>query len=177
MSINTISIAKNPYDVQSLVNLYDQHSSGIFRYAARLLGNRDLAEECVSETFSRFLQALKKGQEPAENVQAYLYRVAHNWIADHYRNGRKAVSLEIEEPVDTDQGPSQIASRNLLRDRVRTALLSLPYEQQRVIELRFLDNLSHEESARALGRSVEATRALQYRALKSLREMLYEAEE
>lgn len=178
MSINTMSIAPTkPYDVQSLGILYDQHSSGIFRYATRLLGNQDLAEECVSETFSRFLHALKKGHGPAENVQAYLYRVAHNWITDHYRNNRNTVSLEIEEQEDSEQGPSQVVSRSLLRDRVRTALLSLPYEQQRVIELRFLDNLSHEEAAQALGRSVEATRALQYRALKSLREMLYEAEE
>lgn len=173
MSITTT----NSYDVHSLVKLYDQHSSGIFRYAARLLGNGDLAEECVSETFSRFLQALKKGHGPAENAKAYLYRVAHNWITDYYRNDRNTISLEIEEPADSDEGPSQVVSRKLLRHRVRTALLNLPYEHQRVIELRFLDNLSHEEAAQELGRSVEATRALQYRALKSLRELLYEAEE
>ena len=60
------------------------------------------------------------------------------------------------------------------RERVRKAIMQLPFEQQRVIELRFLEELSHEEVAAILGKSVEATRALQYRALSALRQWLTE---
>jgi RNA polymerase sigma-70 factor (ECF subfamily) len=57
------------------------------------------------------------------------------------------------------------------------ALKNLPAEQRLVIALRFLEDRSHEEVAAVLGRTVEATRALQHRAMTALRRMLIETEE
>lgn len=163
------------YDNQALIDLYDQHSSGLFRYAYRMLGTKELAEECVSETFSRFLQAIKNSRGPRDNVQGYLYRVAHNWITDQYRRGTEEhYSLDPDGHVDPNGNPSILVTQNMERDRVRNALHQLPYDQQRVIELRFLEGLSHEEVGQVLGKSIEATRALQYRALASLRKILIE---
>ena len=49
MNINAASLTDaRPLNKQSLVDLYEQHSPGIFLYAYRLIGDRDLAEECVS---------------------------------------------------------------------------------------------------------------------------------
>jgi RNA polymerase sigma-70 factor (ECF subfamily) len=166
------------YDKQALISLYDQHSPGLFRYAYRMLGNKELAEECVSETFSRFIQALNNSRGPSDNVQGYLYRVAHNWITDQYRRQPQAhLSLDPDGHVDPSGNPSHIMNESIERDRVRNALLRLPYDQQRVVELRFLEDLSHEEVAQVLGKSIEATRALQYRALMALRKMLIERNE
>ncbi len=176
MNINTVVLADTQsLDRHALVELYEHHSPGLFRYAYRLLGARDLAEECVAETFSRFLQAIKSGKGPRENIQAYLYRVAHNWITDHYRR-KPHLSLdgEVKQQPDEQGNPATLVGVHLERERVRKAMLQLPFEQQRVIELRFLEELPHEEVAVALGKTVEATRALQYRALTSLRQMLSE---
>jgi RNA polymerase sigma-70 factor, ECF subfamily len=176
MSINAMTFSDaESYDRQELIDLYDQHSPGLFRYAYRLLGNKELAEECVSETFGRFLQALNNNRGPSDSVQGYLYRVAHNWITDQYRRQpRMQISLDPEAHVDPNGNPSHLVSQNIERERVRSALRQLPFDQQRVVELRFLDDLSHEEVARTLGKSIEATRALQYRALIALRKMLIE---
>lgn len=176
MNINTILLSDTKaLDKEAIVDLYDRHSSGIFRYAYRLLGSHDLAEECVAETFSRFLQVLKAGRGPTDNVQAYLYRMAHNWASDQYRRQpQSSVELDLEQHADHSSNPSTIVHISLERERVRKALLQLPFEQQRVIEMRFLDDLPHEEVARSLGKSIEATRALQYRALTTLRQMLIE---
>ena len=73
------------FEEQALAAIYDRFSPGLYRYAWRLLGDVHLAEECVAETFSRFLHALQGGRGPQEYLQAYLYRVAHNWITDYYR--------------------------------------------------------------------------------------------
>jgi RNA polymerase sigma-70 factor (ECF subfamily) len=173
MHTNLISIADAPtINRQALAGLYEQHSSGIFRYAYRLLGDQDLAEECVAETFSRFLQALHTGQGPNQNVQAYLYRVAHNWITDHYRRQPPVVSLDSDEHHDPESDLEHMIHKNLERERVRSALQRLPDEQRRVIVLRLLEQWSHEQVAGAIVKSVEATRALQSRALTSLRRML-----
>jgi DNA-directed RNA polymerase specialized sigma24 family protein len=63
-------------DKNALVEIYEQYNPKIYRYAFRLLGDAELAEECVSETFSRLLQIVKKGGGPGEYIQAYLYRCA-----------------------------------------------------------------------------------------------------
>lgn len=163
------------FDKLSLIELYEQQSPGIYRYAYRLLGDRHLAEECVSETFSRFLQVIRKDHKPYINVQAYLYRIAHNWITDLYRQQTEnAETLDVDQHVDPDGNPSKLVGKKIELEQIRKALRRLPFDQQRVVELRFLEDLSHEEVARTLGKSVDATRALQYRAIMNLRQMLAE---
>ncbi len=163
---------------QILVGIYEQHSPGLFRYAYRLLGDKDMAEECVAETFSRFLQAVQHGRGPRENVQGYLYRVAHNWVTDQYRRQPPApVSLETNEPADMLSNPAKVVDQEMEREQVRKALLRLPPDQQQVIMLRLYEEWSHQEVADMLGKTIEATRALQYRALAALRHMLIEEKE
>jgi RNA polymerase sigma-70 factor, ECF subfamily len=164
-------------DKSDLIQIYEQYHQPLYRYSMRMLGDPDLAEECVSETFSRFLQALKNGGGPRENIQAYLYRVAHNWITDYYRSRPTTESLELPISADKNESPLAVITRNQEQERVHQALLRLSPEQRQVILLRFFEDWPHESIAAAVGKTAEATRALQYRALASLRKMLVEQEE
>lgn len=160
---------------RDLINIYEQYNEALFRYAYRLLGDQDTAEECVAETFSRFLASLGRKPEGPENVQAYLYRIAHNWITDYYRRQPPPqVTLDAEQRADPDNNPVKLVAKSIEKERVRNALLRLSPEQQQVIVLRFLEEKSHEEVAMAMDKTVEATRALQYRALSTLKRMLLE---
>jgi RNA polymerase sigma-70 factor (ECF subfamily) len=176
MSVETLAIKKAAvdYDKQALVEIYERHSPEIFRYGYRMLDDHDLAEDCVADTFHRFLIAMRSGTS-IENIRAYLYRIAHNWITDHYRR-RPLPPVPLDENLHSapDDNPSYLVGQELDRQRVRSALLRLPAEQRQVIELRFMENWSHIEVAEALGKSVEATRALQYRAVETLRQLLAE---
>jgi len=160
------------FSKQDLVEIYELLNPSLYRYAVRLLGDPDLAEDCVAETFSRFLKMIQRGFAPKDNVRAYLYRIAHNWITDFYRHRVPEVDLEAGELKESSENPAMTASHNMDRERVRKALLNLPKEQRQVIMLRFYEEWPHEETAAALGKTVEATRALQYRALNGLRSML-----
>lgn len=158
---------------EELIGIYEEYSPGIYRYAVRLLGDVITAEDCVSETFSRFLSVVHRGGGPMENTRAYLYRIAHNWITDYYRRQPlPELHLEENEPVDDGSNPSSQVMEAMERERVRAAILRLPTEQQQVIQLRFLEHWTHEEVAQSLGKSVDATRSMQYRALGALRNML-----
>lgn len=162
-----------PITKQTLVGIYEQHSPGLYRYAYRLLGDRHLAEECVSETFSRFLQSVRNGRWPDQNVQGYLYRMAHNWATDQYRKRTlETVELDAELHSDPLENPAHQYAEGMERERVREALMALPEEQRKVVMLRLMEQWSHEEVANAIGKTVEATRALQHRALTTLRRLL-----
>lgn len=161
------------YDQEALTEIYDHYSPSLYRYAVRLLGDRDHAEECVAETFSRFLHILKNGGGPKVHLQAYLYRVAHNWITDYYRN-QNSKPLELDEEVngETSNNPITRGSDVYLRNQIRSALMQLTPEQRQVIALKYLEGLSNTEAARAMKKTVGAIKSLQHRGLSTLEKLL-----
>lgn len=164
------------FDLDSLAAIYDRYSNGLYRYAVRLLGNADLAEECVAETFGRFLQALRNGGGPREHLQAYLYRVAHNWITDVFR--RQPVQVELIENAgkEGESDADGAMQRELEKQRLRAALQALTPDQRQVILLRFYEGWENEQVAAAIEKPVGAVKALQHRAIASLRRWLGEDE-
>lgn len=161
------------FDQQTLAEIYDQYSPKLYRYAIRLLGDDTQAEDCVAETFSRFLKALQRGGGPKEHLQAYLYRIAHNWITDQYRR-QSPVPLEQEEAVESNSqlDPQAIVDEIFLQDRVREALKEITPDQRQVVILKFLEGWSNSEVAKSIGKPVGAVKSLQHRALAALRRQL-----
>jgi RNA polymerase sigma-70 factor (ECF subfamily) len=166
------------FEEQALTEVYDRYSDDLYRYAWRLLGDECLAEECVAETFSRFLHAVQRGKGPQRYLRAYLYRIAHNWITDSYRRGPPPwLPLEADMMADEDHSPHELVEDALERQEVRTALRYLTPEQRQVIVLRYLHEWTHEEIAHSLEKQVGAVKALQHRALNALRRAMRMDEE
>lgn len=158
---------------QALAKIYDTYSPGVYRYALRLLGDQSLAEDCVAETYERFLKALQKRRGPREHLQAYLYRIAHNWIVDLYRKNEKAFELSDAIRSEADV-PEEEAAKHIRQKQVRKAIRHLTPDQQKVISLKYLESWSNEEVARVLKKPIGAVKSLQHRALKSLHKLLEE---
>jgi RNA polymerase sigma-70 factor (ECF subfamily) len=160
-------------ETQALATIYDTHSPGIYRYAMRLLGDMSLAEDCVADTFARFLKSLQEKRGPRDNLQAYLYRIAHNWIVDLYRKNKETVELSDAVRSEADV-PEEEAAKRIRQKQVRTAIRHLTPEQQQVISLKYLEEWSNEEVARVMKKPVGAVKSIQHRALKSLYKLLAE---
>lgn len=177
MSESSLLERAKRFDEQALTEIYDRYSNDIYRYAVRLLSDQDLAEECVAETFSRFLMALRGGGGPRTYLRAYLYRVAHNWITDYYRRRPlPELPLNPEMHGDAGQNPHQSLTEKLEREEVRAALFRLTADQRQVIMLKYLEGWKNEEIALALNKRVGAVKALQHRALNTLRRLLINQE-
>lgn len=160
-------------DQEALAAIYDQYSPGLYRYAYRQLGSLDLAEDCVAETFSRFLGALHRGKGPHQHLQAYLYRVAHNWITDRFRRNPPPVLPLTPELVD--EGKPRVEEQvetQMQTEYVRAQLSRLTPDQRQVIVLKFLENWSNQEIAAALQKPVGAVKALQHRGIAALRRIM-----
>jgi RNA polymerase sigma-70 factor (ECF subfamily) len=166
------------FDREALAEIYDKYSPEIFRYAYRLTGSSQEAEECLSETFTRLLQALYHGRGPKDYLRAYLYRTAHNWITDQYRRqAPPSLSLDTEHVPHDQPSSTQPVDEKLERERVRAALRLLTPDQRQVIVMRFLEGWSNEEIAQVLDKPVGAVKALQHRAIGTLRKLLVQKEE
>ena len=160
------------FQIHTLTEIYEEFSPQLYYYALSRLGNPVLAEDCVADTFQRFLQSLQN-KTLIENMRAYLYRIAHNWIIDQYRKRNE----------DTDELPENIAPANqkdlegstvekIEHENLRLAIRELPPIQQQVIVLRYLEDWSQKEVAAAIGRSVGAVKQLQRRAESKLKKIL-----
>ncbi|MPM33836.1 ECF RNA polymerase sigma factor SigW [bioreactor metagenome] len=160
-------------DLNALGSIYDLYNQGLYRYAIRLLGDDSLAEDCVSETFSRFLHALQQKKGPKDHLQAYLYRIAHNWITDCYRK-KDFFSISINEESFISHEPSAEAQSTLQseKEKVRRALQQLPPNQRLVITLRFFEEWDNETVSAALKKPIGAIKALQHRGMMNLRNKL-----
>lgn len=163
-------------DATALTQMYDAHSAGVHRYAMRLVGDVRLAEDCVTESFSRLLIAFRNGQGPTNDLRAYLYRIAHNWLMDEHRSFRRQPEmLPLQDEFDlADDSVDllQTTSEAIRREHLRAAIRTLTPEQQRVVSLRFLEGWSLEETAQALGKPVGAIKALQHRAIEAVKRVL-----
>ncbi|MCF6277182.1 MAG: sigma-70 family RNA polymerase sigma factor [Anaerolineales bacterium] len=163
---------------QALAEIYDTHSDAIYRYAMRLLGDISVAEECVSETFTRFLSALQKGKGPREHLRAYLFRIAHNWITDYYRRAVPDTQpINDELPLASDDNPAQTAFQNMQMERTRAALEQLTPDQREVVALKFLAGWENAEIAAAVDKPIGAVKSLQHRGLAALKRILLDEDD
>lgn len=160
------------FDQQALAQIYDTYSPGLYRYSMRRLSDEAVAEDCVAETFSRFLQALKASRGPENYLQAFLYRIAHNWIVDHYRRGPMQPQELTEEHPDGNVDLEKVVGQSLEQEYLRKAIRELTPDQQQVIVLKYLEGWENEEIAHSLKKPIGAVKSLQHRALASLEKIL-----
>jgi RNA polymerase sigma-70 factor, ECF subfamily len=161
------------FNEKALVEIYNTYSPAIYSYALSLLGDRNLAEDCVGESFSRFLASLRNGGGPTVDIKSYLFRVAHNWITDYYRQHipiQLPPDLELE--AGDDQDPAETARKLEETSQVRAALALLTTDQRYVITLKYMEGWTSEEIAQAMEKPIGAVKALQHRALNSLKRHL-----
>jgi RNA polymerase sigma-70 factor, ECF subfamily len=156
-----------------LISLYDEYYHKVARYAFVRIGDKNEAEDIASEVFLRALDSLKTYQERGLPMQAWLFKIAHNLVVDHFRKKHKTVSLrDVEIKDDTD--PVATAEINIEMIRVNQAMQSLTEEQREVVRLRFFGGLTSREVGEVLNKGDGAVREMQSAALEKLRHLLSE---
>lgn len=156
---------------ETLSELFELHYDRIVRYIAARVATRDLAEDLASDVFVRAVENYGSFQERGLPVQAWLFRIAHNLVVDHYRRASKRKSIPIDDAMEFS-GPSDPhgeVEMKLSMERVNKVMEQLNPGQQEVIALRFIGGLSAEEAGDIMGRTPGAIRELQRTALKALR--------
>lgn len=161
-------------DQVAVMRIYDAYFSPIYQYIRLRIGDMMTAEDLAADVFVQFIAALRGKNPPRESLRGWLFRVARHLIADYYGSETKLPQTTLEEWVSapSDDQPEVQFLAMVSTQRAQNAIRMLASEQQEVLMLRFGQQLSLQETADIMGKSVGAIKSLQWRAVDTLRHIL-----
>lgn len=155
--------------------LYDTHLPAIYRYVFLRVGGRKAdAEDLTHQVFLSAWQNIHSYEFQGFPFSSWLYRIAYNAVIDYYRTHREHFDIENTNEAMLVESPNieNALDREFQLEEVKKSLFRLEPDQQSVLILRFVNDLSNKEIAAMLGKTEGAVRVIQHRALKRLRELL-----
>ena len=177
VSDESLMLAYAAGDAAAFERLYLRHRSKLYRFLVRQLhGNGALADELFQDVWQRVISA-RQGWKPEAAFSTWLYRIAHNRLADHWRalQHRPPAPADADERTERmpdDDTPERHLSTFEERRRLHLALDELPAEQREVILLRLEQDLSLEEIGEITGVGRETVKSRLRYAMDKLRQRL-----
>jgi RNA polymerase sigma-70 factor (ECF subfamily) len=158
--------------------LYERYVRKIYTYIYYRTGNHEDAEDLTSRVFQKAYVHLPRYENQGLPFSAWLYRIAHNIVANWYRDqGRKKViGLDDTIHYSTEENPDAAAERSAEEEMLLAVVRNLPAERQQILILKFAEGNSNAEIGEIIGRSEGAIKSLYHRTLLVLREEMTKQE-
>jgi RNA polymerase sigma-70 factor (ECF subfamily) len=159
--------------------LYERYVDRIYNYIHYRTGNHQDAEDLTARTFFRAMKHIPRYVDRGAPFSAYLYRIAHNLVANWHRDNTRRQFISFDEAVISllkQEDPSAEAEGRAQRENERDVLLQmirqLSPDRQQLLILKFVDQMSNAEIAQVMKRTEGAVKSLYHRTLTGLREEL-----
>jgi len=157
--------------------IYEMYADRVYRYLLTRLREPADAKDVTAEVFIRAMRALPSYRAKGRPFIAWLFRIAHNQAVNYLKKRARRREMPLLETIAARDDPEEAALRQVMLSEVSQAMQGLTNLQREVLTLRFGTDLSINETAKAMNRSVEAVKFLQHSALRALRRLLGEQEE
>jgi RNA polymerase sigma-70 factor (ECF subfamily) len=153
--------------------LYELYVNRIFSYIYYRTGNISDAEDLTARVFQRALGHITHYTQKGIPFSAWLYRIAHNLVANWHRDNGRRQEVALDDQPDLIM-PAEHPERQMVNDqeveRLIQAIKRLSPERQQLIVLKFVQQLSNAEIAVIMSKSEGAIKSLYHRTLLELRE-------
>src|SRR3972149_3397272 len=170
---NLIARAKEG-EAEAFGLLYDFYMPRIYRFVLVKVGHREEAEDLTHQTFLKAWEHIETYESRGYPFSSWLYSIARNSVIDHHRRSKPQVSIdELGDDILLEketQGSGLDAKIGW--DVMLEAIFRLKGIEQDVLIMRFVDELTHQEVAKAIGKTEGATKVIQHRALKNLKKLI-----
>lgn len=161
-------------DREAFGKLYERHVTQIYNYVYYRTGNVHDAEDLTERVFMRALRHIENYSDRGLPFSAWLYRIAHNLVANWHRDNSRRQESTLEDLPLESRAIGEHPEAALMAQEKQSALLEiirkLPEERQQLIVLKFAQHLSNAEIGAIMGRTEGAIKSLYHRTLLSLRE-------
>lgn len=160
-------------DLSHFDALYTLHVDAIYKYVYRRTLVKEVAEDLTSITFIKAMEGISSFNPEKGVFRAWLYRIAHNAMIDHFRNpASKTVDIETVWDLPSAEITSLRAERAVEAQKVHAAMRHLSAQQKEIVLLRLWEELSYKEIAELTGKSEGNCKVIFSRAMSELREHL-----
>jgi RNA polymerase sigma-70 factor (ECF subfamily) len=152
------------FDEQAWDELYNAYFPKMYRYLYVHTGDREAAEDLAAEVFEQACKGINRFQFRGIPLSSWLYKVAHNVMVDWNRRRKRSPQVAVGDIAGPDH-----SDRVAARDELAQAMSGLTQEQRQVLALRHVEGHSAASAGEIMGKKENAVRALEFRALASLR--------
>jgi RNA polymerase sigma-70 factor (ECF subfamily) len=168
-------VARAGSDADAFGLLYERHVRRIYNYIFYRTGNHHDAEDLTARVFQRALRHVGKFEDKGVPFSAWLYRIAHNLVANWHRDRSRRPTVPLEDnllPAGGGPHPEAVAVASEEQRLLIEAVRRLPEDRQQLLILKFVERLSNAEVGLIMGRTEGAIKSLYHRTLNTLRDEL-----
>ena len=160
-------------DQEAFGVLYERYVGRIYSYIYYRTGNQHDAEDLTARVFFRALRHVENYTDRGLPLSAWLYRIAHNLVANWHRDNSRKKEIPLDEIIlvrHSGDLPEAVLIDNEEKESLLNVIHRLPPDRQQLIILKFVEHLSNAEIGQVMGRSEGAVKSLYHRTLLSLRD-------
>lgn len=168
-----VELAKSDQD--AFGELYERYVRKIYNYIYYRTSNQHDAEDLTARVFYRAMAHIDSYTDRGVPFQAWLYRIAHNLVANWHRDRGRRKIIPLDEFVASNlrsESPDRSAEDEEEREQLLAAIRRLPPERQQLLILKFVEHLSNAEIGDIMDRTEGAIKSLYHRTLIALRDEL-----
>ena len=161
-------------DLDAFGDLYSFYLDPIYRYVFCYVRDKMIAEDLTQDVFIKAWKAINSCKGKERTFSSWLYRIAHNQVIDNFRSTENRLAIEIQP--ESLSGISNIEKEIEVKSEWEQTLETisfLPEKQKQIIILKFIEDMDNSEIEKITGKSQNAIRVLQMRALNTLRQRLH----
>jgi RNA polymerase sigma-70 factor (ECF subfamily) len=159
-------------DTEAFGELYTRYIKKIYNYVYYRTGNHHDAEDLTSRVFFRALAHISNYQDRGVPFSAWLYRIAHNLVANWHRDRDRRKIIPLDDYLASDgesNVPESVAETREETEFLLQSIRDLPEDRQQLLILKFVERLSNAEIGVIMDRTEGAIKSLYHRTLLSLR--------
>jgi RNA polymerase sigma-70 factor (ECF subfamily) len=166
-------------DAEAFGELYARHVRRIYNYIYYRTGNHHDAEDLTARVFQRALKHVGTFEDKGVPFTAWLYRIAHNLVANWHRDRSRRPVVPLDQHVAVSEvaiHPEVEAIAHEEQGVLLEAVRALPDDRQQLLILKFVERMSNAQIGEVMGRTEGAIKSLYHRTLNTLREEVIELE-
>jgi RNA polymerase sigma-70 factor (ECF subfamily) len=163
---DTLLVERAKHDPEAFGALYERHVGRIYTYIYYRTGNQQDAEDLTARTFHKALDHIGRYNNRGAPFSAWLYRIAHNLVANWHRDHSRRKELSLDGQVNAthvSSNPERLAEASEIREALLAALKRLPSDRQQLLLLKFTEALPNAQIGAIMGRSEGAIKSLYHR--------------
>ncbi len=161
-------------DRQAFGELYDRYVERIYNYVYYRTSDPADAEDLTERVFLRAIRHIENYEDRGYPISAWLYRIAHNLVANWYRDNSRREEVPLESVAFSLEFTGEHPEPSVLKGEECQGLMDvihqLPADRQQLLILKFVERLTNAEIGEIMGRTEGAIKSLYHRTLVALRQ-------